>query len=105
MAAYLWAPLPGVALPESRLPRANFLNRLRGSLLAAAPDYFEGGLGTGNASLGAMNLSIIAFGVMTVFVVLFAVAIFLMERSSSRVEFPKSDLAETEDDNPFKVAD
>jgi hypothetical protein len=42
---------------------------------------------------------------MTGIVVLFAVAIFLMERSSSRVEFPKSDIAETEDDNPFKIAD
>jgi hypothetical protein len=52
-----------------------------------------------------MNVSIIAFGVMTGFVVLFVAAAFLMERSSSRVEFPKSDIAETEDDNPFKVAD
>jgi hypothetical protein len=52
-----------------------------------------------------MNVSIIAFGIMTGFVVLFGAAAFLMERSSSRVEFPKPENTETEDDNPFKIAD
>jgi len=61
--------------------------------------------GIGNALLGAMNVSTIAFGLMTGFVVLFIAAAFLMERSSSRVEFPKPENAETEDDNPFKMAD
>lgn len=61
--------------------------------------------GTGDALFGAMNLSIIAFGVMTGFAVLFMAAMFLMERSSSRIEFPKSDVAETEDDNPFKISE
>ena len=61
--------------------------------------------GTRNALERAMNLSVIAFVVMTGFGILFMAGMFLMERSSSRVEFPKSDIAETEDDNPFKIAD
>ncbi|HTR41204.1 MAG TPA: hypothetical protein VMH87_06275 [Pseudomonadales bacterium] len=52
-----------------------------------------------------MNLSIIAFGVMAGFGVLFMGATLLMDRSPSRVKFPKPDAAETEDDNPFKVSE
>jgi hypothetical protein len=52
-----------------------------------------------------MNLSIIAFGVMTGFAILFLAAIFLMERSFKRPDFPKSDSTEAQDENPFESVD
>jgi hypothetical protein len=55
--------------------------------------------------MGAMNLSVIAFGVMAGFGILFVAAMFLMERNSGRPDFPKSDITETQDENPFKPAD
>lgn len=50
-----------------------------------------------------MTLSTIAFGVMAGFIILFAAAIFLMEWSSRRNDFPKSDSAEAREENPFKA--
>lgn len=52
-----------------------------------------------------MNLSVIAFGAMTIFAIVFLAAMFLIEWNSNPAEFPKSDITEAEDDNPFKVAD
>jgi hypothetical protein len=49
-----------------------------------------------------MNLSVIAFGVMAGFGILFVAAIFLMERSSSRVDFSKQDTTDIKDENPFE---
>lgn len=59
--------------------------------------------GTGYAILVAMNISVIAFGAMTGVVILFMAVMFLTERNSRPVDFPKSDIAEPEDDNPFKT--
>jgi hypothetical protein len=47
----------------------------------------------------------IAFGAMSGFTILFLAAMFLLERSSRRVDFPKSDSTETRDDNPFASSD
>ena len=52
-----------------------------------------------------MNLSIIAFALMAGFVILFVAAIYLIERNFRPTNFPKSDIAETEDNNPFTVSD
>jgi hypothetical protein len=52
-----------------------------------------------------MNLSVIAFGAMAGFAILFVAAMFLIERNSRPADFPKSDIAEAEDENPFEVSD
>ena len=52
-----------------------------------------------------MTLSVIAFGVMAGFAILFVAAMFLVERNFDRPDFPKSDVTKTEDDNPFKVSE
>jgi hypothetical protein len=52
-----------------------------------------------------MNLSVIAFGVMAGFGILFVAAMFLMEWSSRRPDFPKTEISEEPDENPFKAAD
>lgn len=52
-----------------------------------------------------MNLSVIAFGAMTGFAILFMAAMFLMERNSRPIDFPKSDRAEDQDENPFEVSE
>jgi hypothetical protein len=49
-----------------------------------------------------MNLSVIAFGVMAGFGILFVAAMFLMERNFKRPDYPKSDLTEPQDKNPFE---
>ncbi len=53
----------------------------------------------------AMNLSVIAFSVMAGFGILFVATMFLMEWNSKRPEFPKSDITENSDENPFEAAE
>jgi hypothetical protein len=50
-----------------------------------------------------MNLSVIAFGVMAGFGILFVAGMLLMEWNFKRPEYPKSDVAQEE--NPFESAD
>jgi hypothetical protein len=52
-----------------------------------------------------MNLSVIAFGLMAGFGILFVAAMFLMEWSSKRPEFPKSDPSADPNESPFKSAE
>jgi len=53
----------------------------------------------------AMSISLIAFGVMTGFAILFTAAIYVAERNSGGPDFPKSDMAEDPDENPFERVD
>lgn len=52
-----------------------------------------------------MNISFIAFAVMTGFVTLFLLAMFLVDMSGKPADVPKSDTAKPEDENPFKSVD
>ena len=52
-----------------------------------------------------MNLSMIAFAAMAGFAILFVAAMFVMERKGTSVEFPKSDVADDSDENPFEATE
>lgn len=52
----------------------------------------------------SMNLSVIAFGAMAGVMVLLVAAMYLTERDSKQAKFPKSKIAD-EDENPFESAD